>query len=290
MIVTSDIVIQAIISGLQTGFIFALVAVGLSLIFGMMDVVNFAHGEMLMVAMYLTYWMSVIWHLDPLASLPITALIMFGVGVSVYFLVVKRTLKGPMVAQMFATFGLAVILTNAAQFLWTAEVRSVQDPISAGRVVILGFSIGRPHLVASVGALLGFGLVYWLLTRTDVGRAMQATSQDRQAASLMGINTDWMFALAWGIAAACVGVAGALLANYYPVTPTVGTIFVLSAYVAVALGGFGSIPGALLGALLIGLTQVIAGVWLGPQLKLALVYMMFLAVVLVRPMGLLGRR
>ena len=290
MLVTTDILIQSLISGLLTGFIFALVAVGLTLIFGMMDVVNFAHGEFLMLAMYLTFWASALYGLDPLVSLPLIAAILFGVGVVTYHLAVRRTLRGPMVAQMFATFGVAIIIQNGVQSLWTAETRAVQDPISAGRIVLLGFSLGRPHLVAAVGALLAFGAVYWLVTRTDLGRALQATSQDRQAAALMGIDTERMFALAWGIAAGCVGIAGALLANYYPVAPTVGSFFVLSAYVAVALGGFGSIPGAFLGALFIGLTQVLAGVWLSPQLKLALVYLMFIVVVLFRPMGLLGRR
>jgi branched-chain amino acid transport system permease protein len=286
---TFEIFLQGAISGLLMGFVYALIAAGLSLIFGLMEIVNFAHGEFLMLAMFTAFFAWSLFGLDPLLSLPICALLLFLLGVGTYRGVVSRILHAPMLAQIFATFGLAVFFRNLAQFLWTPDFRLIKNPWLSGRVELFGIFIGVPQLVTSLASLLAFGLLYWFISRTETGLALQATAQDRHAASLMGIDTERMYALGWGIGAACVGVAGALLATFYYVFPDVGFVFALIAYVTVALGGFGNVPATLLAGVLIGLVEVVGGLLIAPAFKYVVVFCLYLVVVLWRPQGLLGR-
>ncbi len=285
---TAEIVAQSLVSGLLMGFVYALIAAGLSLIFGLMEIVNFAHGEFLMLAMFATFWAWSLGHLDPLVTLPGAAALLFVVGVLVYKGIISRILGAPMLAQVFATFGLAVFLRSGAQFLWTPDFRLVQNPWVSGRLSLFGLFIGTPQLTAALAALAAFALLYGFITRTETGLALQATAQDRQAAALMGIDTERMFALGWGLGAACVGVSGALLANFFYVFPDVGAVFALIAYVTVALGGFGNVPATLAAGVCVGLVEVLVGLW-APAFKYVGVFVLYLVVVLVRPHGLFGR-
>lgn len=286
---TAEIILQTVISGLLTGFIYALVAAGLSLIFGLMEIVNFAHGEFMMLAMYAAFLFYAAFGLDPLFSLPLVALLLFALGVATHYGVIRHILHAPMLVQITATFGLAIFLRSLAQFLWTADYRSIPDPIVTGRVEVLGFFLGVPQIVASFGCLAAFGLLYLFIHHTETGTALQATAQDREAASLMGINTDRMYALGWGIGAVCVAVAGVLLTNYYFIFPEVGVLFALLAYVTVAMGGFGSLVGALVAGVLIGLVESVGGLLFEPAYKYAIVFAMYLGIVLLRPAGLFGK-
>lgn len=286
---TLEVLLQGLIGGLLMGFVYALIAAGLSLIFGLMEIVNFAHGEFLMLAMFATFWAWALAGLDPLLALPLTAALLFLLGIAVYHGLIRWILGAPMLAQIFATFGLAVFLRSAAQALWGVDFRLVKDPLVSGRISLGGLFIGLPQLVASVGALAAFAFLYWLIRKTETGRALQATAQDRQAAALMGIDTQWMFALGWGIGAACVGVAGALLTIFFYVFPDVGASFALLAYVAVALGGFGNVPGTLAAGVVVGVVEVMSGLLIAPTLKYVAVFLIYLAVVLWRPQGLFGR-
>jgi len=287
--VTLEVLLQGLIGGLLMGFVYALIAAGLSLIFGLMEIVNFAHGEFLMLAMFATFWAWALAGLDPLLALPLTAALLFLLGIAVYHGLIRWILGAPMLAQIFATFGLAVFLRSAAQALWGVDFRLVKDPLVSGRISLGGLFIGLPQLVASLGALAAFAFLYWLIRKTETGRALQATAQDRQAAALMGIDTQWMFALGWGIGAACVGVAGALLTIFFYVFPDVGASFALLAYVAVALGGFGNVPGTLAAGVVVGVVEVMSGLLIAPTLKYVAVFLIYLAVVLWRPQGLFGR-
>jgi branched-chain amino acid transport system permease protein len=271
------------------GFIFALIAIGLTLIYGVMNVVNFAHGEFLMLSMYASYLAYATWGADPVVTLPFVAAMMFVFGLLVYYLLVRRVMTGSMNSQIFATFGLMVFLQAAAQFIMGADYFSVRSGLLSGVLEVGSFILPVPQLAAVVGASTATGVLYWLVFRTATGRSLRAASQDRQAASTLGINVDRMYALAWGLGAACVGIAGSLLSNFYPVFPRIGAMFVLIAYVAVALGGFGSIHGALAAGVIIGLLQVLAGFFISSQLKFVPVYLLYLVVVLVRPRGLFGR-
>jgi len=288
--VTADILLQSLLSGILIGLIYALVAVGLTIIFGVMDIVNFAHGEFLMFGMYSAFWFYALWHLDPLVSLPVSALALFILGVLVFFLVIRRIIAAPMLSQIFATFGLMILFRGLAQLLWKPDFRAVDKPLTAGTVALGSVQFGLPQIAAGAGAVL-ITLALWLfLTRTRIGAALEATAADREAAMLMGIDANRMFALAWGLGAACAGIAGALLASFFPVYPEVGANFILIAFVVVNLGGFGSIAGAFWAGIIVGVVEVVGGLIAGPQFKLAIVLLLFLAILSIRPQGLLGRK
>ncbi len=286
---TAEILLQTVLSGLLIGLVYALVAVGLTLIFGVMDIVNFAHGEFLMLGMYASFWAYALLRLDPLFTLPFTALGLFAVGVVVYRLIIRRILDAPMLSQVFTTFGLMILLRGVAQFLWKPDFRSVDHPVLTGTIGVDAVRLGLPQVVAGVGAVATTGAVWWFLRRTRLGAALEATAADREAAALMGIDGQKMFALAWGIGAACAGVAGALLSTSYPVFPEVGATFILVAFVLVALGGFGSVTGAFWAGMIVGVVEVVGGFLWDPSYKMVLVLSLYLLVMWLRPQGLLGK-
>ena len=286
---TFDILLQALASGVLIGLIYALVAIGLTMIFGVMDIVNFAHGEFLMLGMYGAFWGFVLFHLDPLLTLPLTALMLFALGVLLYRLLIVRIVDAPMVSQIFTTFGLMILFRGIAQFFWKPDFRSIENSFVAGSVQWGGLHLGKPQLLAGAGAVVVTGLVYWFLHRTRLGVALEATAADKEAARLMGIDSHRMFALAWGIAAACAGVAGVLLSTFFPIFPEVGASFILIAFVVVNLGGFGSVAGAFWAGILVGVIEVMGGLLVGPEYKLAIVLVLFLGVLMWRPRGLMGK-
>ncbi|HOG53439.1 MAG TPA: branched-chain amino acid ABC transporter permease [Bacillota bacterium] len=280
--------LQLLTGGVLLGCIYSLVAMGLSLIYGVMGIVNFAHGALVMLAMYASYWLNTYLHLDPVLGTPVVALIMFGLGIVIYHLIITKVLRGPFLARMLVTFGLSIFIINLAQFLWTPDYRRIMESISKGTFMLGPIFIELPKLVASIGSLIVAALVYWFLRRTKTGLAIQAISIDRAAASLMGINLEKLNGIAFGIGLACAGAAGALLASFYYIFPDVGTMFGLVALVAVALGGFGSTEGALIGAILIGIIETLGGFYIGPEYKYALIFLAYVLIVIVRPKGLMG--
>lgn len=280
---------QLLAGGVLAGLVFALVAVGLTLIYGVMDVVNFAHGEFLMLAMYATLGLALV-GIGPLVGLPLVGIALFLFGIVVYRVFVRRLLAGPPEATVFGTFGLLVLLQGLAQSLFTGDFRSVPDPPFAGTLRFGGVALSQATVVEGIGALVLTAALYAFVEYTETGRAMRAVAEDRIAATLMGIDVQRVNLLAFGIGSACVGAAGALLMLSFPVFPTAGASFALTAFVVVALGGFGSIGGALVAALLVGLLEVFGGYYLSPELKMVPVYLAYLAIVLLRPQGLLGRR
>jgi branched-chain amino acid transport system permease protein len=210
--------------------------------------------------------------------------------VAIYYVLMRRVLGAALHAQIFATFGLMVFMQAAAQFIFGADYFSIDHSLLSGALHLGPITLPLPQMAAGAGALLCSVALYFFVFRTGLGRSLRAVSQDRIAALTMGIDADRMNALAWGIASACVGVAGSLLSNFYYVFPRVGAVFVIVAYVTVALGGFGSISGALVAGVMMGVLQVISGFFLESTLKFVPVYLLYLAVVLLRPKGLLGRQ
>ena len=274
------------------GLIYALVAAGLSLIFGLMDVVNFAHGELMMVGMYAVFTLWQVSGLDPFILLPVVAALLFGIGVAIYRLLISRALqvrfnKG--MVQIFATFGLAIFIRGLAQLVYGGEFRSITSTWLSNRTTsVAGVYLPLPQVAASLVCLIAFaGLL--LINRTEFGRALEATREDREAVALIGIDRDRIFALGWGLGAATVGVAGVMLAGFYYVSPNVGANFALIAYVTVALGGFGSMIGALFAGLLIGEVEAITAQLLEPSLKQVGMFAIYLAVLMFRPRGLFGK-
>jgi branched-chain amino acid transport system permease protein len=289
---TVDLVLQTLASGLLMGLIYALVAAGLSLIFGLMDVVNFAHGELLMIAMFATLVLHESLGIDPLLLLPIVAILLFGVGVAIYRLFIARALSVTFNAgmvQIFVTFGLAIFIRGAAQFFFGGQFHSINDSWLANKTVaVAGIYLPLPQVAASIICLLAFALLL-AVSRTEFGRALEATREDRDAVGLIGIDRDRIFALGWGMGAAAVGVAGVMLANFYYISPQVGANFALIAYVTVALGGFGSLAGALIAGIIIGEVEALTALFLEPSLKQVGMFAIYLLVLTVRPRGLFGR-
>jgi branched-chain amino acid transport system permease protein len=281
---------QAIVNGVLVGAVFALVAVGLTLIYGVMDIVNFAHGEMVMLGMYSSFFAWSLFGLDPLVSLPMTGLAVLVTGALMYYGVIGPVLGRSPLAQIIATFGVQVFLRGLAQFLWTPNTRTVTGAWADDlRLRVAGIVIGGPQLIMAVGALITTLAVAMFMNRTKTGGAIRAAGEDPAAAALMGIDPKRMYALAWMIAGAATGVAGGLLMNAYSASPTAGVTFVLMAFVVVALGGFGSIAGAAVAGLLVGVAQGVVGLY-APSYTLAAALAVYLLVVLVRPQGLLGTR
>jgi len=287
------LLLQAIVNGLEMGFLYALVAVGLTIIWGLMEMINFAHGEFLMLGMFGAWWASATFGLDPLVAIVPVALAMYVLGVLVYRQLMRRVQRGDPFTQIFATVGLLFLLQNSAVAGFTSDYRYLSDTLltrlSGANLSLLGITIGVPLLIGALLALAVFLALYLLIDRTEFGLALQATAEDREAAMLVGIRPQKMFAVAWGLGAALVAVAGVILANFFAVFPQVGFPFTVLAYAIVALGGFGSILGTLLAALLVGVVQSVTTVYLAPAFKDAFVFASYILIGLLRPQGLFGR-
>jgi branched-chain amino acid transport system permease protein len=281
------ILAQVAVSGILLGGVYALISIGLTLIFGVLRVVNFAHGEFLMIAMYASFWLFHQYGLDPYVSIPVVVALLFVVGVIAMLLVIRPILRASPSMQIAATVGLSTLLQNLALVTLSANYRSVETKLSRMVLSIGPLVMGVSRLVAFLVALAITGLLFLFLQRTYLGKAIRCTAQDRTAALLMGINIDRVYLLAFAIGSALVGVAGALLMQLYPVFPTVGTYFVLAAFVVVVLGGLGNLTGALLGGFIIGLVEAFSGFYV-PELKEAVYFVVFIIVLLVRPTGLFG--
>jgi branched-chain amino acid transport system permease protein len=280
--------LQQLANGVLIGCVYSLIAIGLTLIWGVMNIVNFAHGEFLMLGMFVAFWMYSLWGIDPLWSIPLSALLLFGLGLLLYKFAVSRVMKGPMLAQLVVTFGISIFLANVAVLLWTPDFRLIDKPLLAGTWNFGTVQISVPKAVASAGSVLVSGALLLFLQRTRTGKAILATEMNRDSALLMGVNTDRVNALSFAIGAALVGVAGAFLSMYYYIYPQVGGMFGTISFCIVALGGFGSIPGAFVAGLLVGLVQTLGGYFFDPAYKYAVVFLLYLVTVWVRPQGLLG--
>lgn len=283
-----EILVQLLINGLLLGGAYAIISVGLTLIFGVVRVVNFAHGEFLMVGMYLVYLLAkqLGWH--PYATAVPVALLLFVVGAAMQRFIIQRLLDADAHIQIFASVGVSTLLLNLALVLFGADVRSTEVTVGNSPIDFGPFSIVSGQLYTLIVALLLVGSLHLFLTRTFAGRAFRAVAQHRYASALMGINVQRTYVLAFGLGAAVVGLAAGLLAVQYPVFPTVGQYFVLTAFVIVVLGGLGSLFGALMGSLFIGLVDSLAGYYIAPDLKEVVYFGIFLLILVVRPTGLFG--
>ena len=281
------ILLQVVVSGLLMGSVYALFSSGLTLIWGMMNVVNFAHGDFVMLAMYAAFFAFTLLHLGPIVFIPGAAALMFLLGVIVYLGLVRHIAKGPMLAQILGTFGLALVLRYSAFWAFTNFV-SLPDTLVGGTFDLGGIRIEASRLLAGVLALVITLAMHLVLTRTALGSRLLAVSEDRNAAMLMGIRPDRMQAIAWGIGAASTGIAGALIALFFYISPTVGESLSLIAFVVVCLGGFGSVPGALIAGIGIGVIEALSAYLIGAVYQDVVVYALFLGVLWVRPQGLLG--
>jgi branched-chain amino acid transport system permease protein len=282
-------ILQGLLTGILMAGIYALVAIGLTLIFGVVRIVNFAQGEFVMLGMYATFWLWKAWGIDPYLSLLITMPLLFCFGVLVQRFLFRPILHAPDLAQIFMTVGISVVLMNAALFFFTANFRTVKTTYAEWTIRLGGVALPVPRLFAFVGALLLAGLLTLFLSKTDVGKALRAVAQDREVSMLLGINPERMYLLAVGLGAALAGAAGSLIVPFFYVFPTVGVVFVLIAFVVVILGTLGSIEGALLAAFIVGVAESLGILFAGADLGLVVVFAILVATLILRPSGLMGQ-
>lgn len=292
---------QAIVTGLLIGGIFGLVAMGLTLIFGVLDIINFAHGALLTIGMYIAFVLFDRFRVDPYLAVLITVPLLFMIGVVIYRTIIHPARNAPAHNQLLLTLGLALFIENLMLVIFTATPRSIRLPYGRGLTSIGPFDIEFPiriagttitltKLAAFVFAILLTALLYLLLKRTTLGKAIRATAQDKVGARLVGISTSRISLVTFGLGVACVGAAAALVLPFLAVDPLVGNTFNITAFVIVVLGGMGSVPGALLGGMIIGLTQELGVVFAPSSTKLIGVFFVFILVLLFRPQGLLGKK
>lgn len=284
------ILVQALVNGLLIGGVYAIVAVGLNLIYGVMGIINFAHGAMLMLSMYTSYFMFSIFGLDPLVSLPLVGIVLFLFGVIVQTVLIDRILNAPTISRLIATFGLLIFLENLALLLWSPNWRSVKTSYSVLSLNVGGILVSVPRLIAFAVALLLAAVLYVVIAKTDIGIAIRATAQNKQAAALMGINVPRIYKIVFGTGLACTGIAGGLLMTFYYTFPTVGLVWALTAYIACVLGGLGSFAGGVVGGLIIGIAESVGSVVISPAYKSLISFVAFILVLLFRPQGILGKK
>lgn len=281
--------LQSLASGLMIGAIYGLIAVGLTLVFGVMDIVNFAHAEFLMLGMFGGYIASTEFGIDPLLAAPVVGLVVFVIGAVVERLVIEPIIGAPPLAQVMATVGLGLVMANGASALLGNDFRSVQTGYQTSAVEVGGLGISKTYLFAAIYALVVAALLALFLNRTEFGKAMRATAQNRDAAVLLGINPKVMYMTAYGIGVGLAALAGSAIVPYAVVYPFVGQQYVLIMFTVVVLGGLGSVRGAMLAGLAVGVIQSMTTVVLPSELQNLVVFLVFLAVLVLIPGGVLRR-
>ena len=286
----SAIIIPSVLNGLTTGGLYALVALGLTLIYGVLHIINFAHGALLMLGLYAVYFLNVQFGIDPYVALLIVPPAMFALGYALQRGIIGRASHGRDENILLVTLGLSIIIENLSLYFFRSDTRTVDTPYSFDVVEIFGAFLPYPKVVAFIGALVTAALLWLLMSRTDLGRAIRALAKERKGAQLVGINADHVFAMSFGLGVACLGVAACLLLPSYYVNPQVGGGFVLIAFTIVVLGGMGSFVGALIGGLIIGVVEALGGLFLGESLGQIGIFLIFILVLIFRPNGLFGAK
>jgi branched-chain amino acid transport system permease protein len=294
MMFDASILLSALLNGLTTGAVYALIALGLTLIYGVLHIINFAHGASLMMALYGVYALKERWGVDPYVALPFMVPAMFVLGYGMQRLIINRASHGKDENILLVTLGLSIVMENLALLFFKSDTRTIDTSYTLSTVAIgpaaAQVMVSVPKLVAFAGALVVSALLIIILQRTDLGRAIRAVAKEKQGARLMGIDVDHVYAMCFGLGLACLGAAACFLLPAYYVNPQVGNGFVLVAFTVVVLGGMGSFAGALLGGLLIGVVESFGGLFLGESLGQVGIFVIFIAVLLLRPQGLFGAK
>jgi branched-chain amino acid transport system permease protein len=283
-------VAQVIINGLLMGSVFSLIAVALNVVFGVLEIVNFAHGSIVMLGMYFAYWFSILFHVNPYLAIFLGVPIFFLIGVAIQKILIDRVLDAPPINQFLLTLGLMLFLDNLALLLWKPDYRALSGTYSSMVIKIGGMSLSATRLIACGIMLIAVAALHQFLRKTYFGKAMRATVDSREGAWLVGINVRQVYLITFGISAALAGLAGISIIPFFYVFPYVGSYFVITAYIVVVLGGLGSLPGALLGGLIIGVSESLGGLFLYGSLKSAVPLIIFILVLLFRPSGLFAGR
>jgi len=288
--VSLEIFFQTLVNGLFTGGIYSLVAIGLTMIYGVMQILNFAHGEFLMLGMYLAFWAYTLFGVDPYLAAPIIALIIFGLGMFIQRGLVQRVLDAHQLNQIILLLGIGTLTIGLVQFFWTADPRAIHVPYETEVFTLLGLRFSIPRTVAFFSSMIIAFVLYLFLQKTKIGKGIRAVSQSRNAALLMGIDVKLIYMLVFGIGAAVTAIGGVLLMPTYKVIPNIGQSFSVIAFVVVVLGTMGNFIGAFVGGLIIGVVEAFAGFFLGGDVKIIASMLVFILILLFKPAGLFGRR
>lgn len=282
--------IQSIFNGILMGCIYALIALGLSLIFGVMNVVNFAHGNFVMLSMYFTFWVGTLYKIDAVLSPLITFPLLFLFGILVYYGLISRTLREHYTIQIAVTVGLMTFLGAITQLIWQARPRALAYSFVQGTIQFGSYTIALSRLISAIISLIIIMVISFFLARTWPGRAIRATSDDSSAASLMGIDFQKTYALAFGLGSGLTAIAGGLLMTFQQVDPTMGLRFGLLSFCILALAGLGSIAGLVISGLIVGISESLAMSFWDPRARTLVIYLIFILVLWLRPRGLFGRK
>ncbi len=279
---------QTLTSGVLTGALYAMIGIGLTVVFGVMRIINLAHGELVMLGMFGAFWGLTLWKLDPFVSLLLWLPVMFLGGILLYRFLLRKIIPGGELNTLLYTAGLSLLIANLALFAWTGDYRTISLSYGQEPIRPFGISIAVPQAVAFAVALAITAALWLFLSRTDLGRAIRATSQNGEAAVLMGIDVERVAMITFGLGTALAGAAGVLLAPSLYLYPTVGELLIVKCFVIVVLGGLGSVPGAIAGGLLLGVVESLGAVYVSSTYKDGIGFVLFLAVLLYRPSGLFG--
>ncbi len=282
--------LQVTLNGLLLGGLYSLMAVGMSLIWGVMNIVNLAHGALIMLGAYVTYWIFAIYGLDPFLSVPLTMAVMFGIGYLLQKTLINLVVRAQLFITLLLTFGVDIVVINLAQLIWSANLRQVNPPYAGANLEVLGLTVPYVRLMAFGVAVAISAALFVLMERTKLGRAIRATSQDLVAARLTGVKVANVYALTYGIGSALAGAAGALFAMLFPITPNMGGALTLKSFVVAVLGGLGTTAGSVAGGLVLGLAEDVGSTLLGPTYRDIISFGLLVVLLVLRPEGLLRRR
>jgi len=282
---------QVLVNWLLLGSLYAAVALGFSLVWGIMNIVNLAHGAFIIVGAYTAFWLYTQLHIDPYLGIPLTMAVLFVVGWIVQYVAINRVIRAPLLVTFLLTFGLDLLIIDLIQQFFSSDLRSINTAYAGNGLDIGSTHISFDHLIAAVVAIVLTAALNYFLTRTRTGNAILATGMDRDAARLMGISIRHTYALTFAIGAALAGAAGSMLAELYPFNPSVGDTFTLRAFVIIVLGGLGTPWGAVAGGLVFGLAETVVPLipGVGPGYDDAIAFALLVAILIVRPNGLLGK-
>lgn len=282
--------LQSIVDGAMMGVIYALITLGLALIFGVMNVVNFAHGDFVMVSMYAAFWVATFLSWDAVATPLITFPLLFVIGIVVYYMIIHRTLRHNYVVQIAVTVGLQYFLRAMAQVLFQAQPKALQSSIFQGSFLLGDLTILNSRLMAAIISLVVILAVSIFLSKSWAGRAIRAASDDLDVSSLVGVNYKRTYAISFGLGTALTAIAGGLLMTFQQVSPVMGVSFGLLSYVVLAFAGLGSTIGLILSGVIIGSAEALTMAFWDPRARLLVVYMIFILVLWLRPRGIFGRK
>ena len=280
--------VQSVVSGVLTGSLYAMIGVGLTVVFGVMRIINLAHGDLVMLGMFGAFWAHALLRIDPFVSIVLWVPLMFLAGMLIYRFLLKPIIPGGELNTLLYTAGLSLLIANIALFAWTGDYRTIKLRYGLTPLRPFGIAVPIPLAIAFLLAIIITACLYLFLARTDPGRAIRATSQNPEAAALMGIDVDRISMLTFGLGSALAGAAGVLLAPSLYLYPTVGELLVAKCFVIVVLGGLGSVSGAIAGGILLGLVESLGAVYISVAYKDTIGFVIFLLVLLFRPSGLFG--